>query len=303
MAAGGPIFVVLFLVASTGVDAAGGAAATPVARVNGAVITRAALDDAMRRLAPADQPGRRAETLERLVLIELAHQRAVRAGLEPTGAEVDSAAAARRERLGGESAYRADLAARGVTEDEFKREISREIAVERLYAREVTAKAVVSESWLRAAYEAQAPRFTQAEAIRLVDVLVASAPPGAKAVDKAAELRERIRAEAHQDPWKLVLDGTFVVRNYEPRLPRDAPLVREARRIGVGGLSGVVETADGAHVFKVREYRPASTASFEEARPFLERELQPEAIRRRTREWEDELRQDAQIEIVAEPKP
>jgi hypothetical protein len=257
-----------------------------VAKVDGVAITAASLAERMNRMGPPPDPEsagpeettrRRSAALERLIVEEIAYRKAVAAGLEASAAEIDAAI--------------------GPGADRHAREtIAREIAISRLHEREVVARTEVPEWRIREAYERERPRFVKPEYALVVDVIVAKAEDVEGSRARAESLRALLLLDP--DPWSLVLDGSFQVRNYEPRAPRDDAILAAARGMKIGTISEIVEGPSSFHVFRLDEYRPPVQGSFEEARPHLEPALRREAIAARTLEWERSLREGAVVEIL-----
>jgi len=68
-------------------------------------------------------------------------------------------------------------------------------------------------------------------------------------------------------------------------------------RLKPGGLSGVIKENDGLHIIKMIQRKPSRQLSFEEARPLIESELRTSLSEKRKQEWEQQLKQNAKIEI------
>jgi hypothetical protein len=177
--------------------------------------------------------------------------------------------------------------------------VAREIAISRLHEREVVARTEVPESRLRETYEREKARFVKPEYALVVDVVVARVEDSQRSRARAESLRALLLLDP--DPWSLVLDGSFQVRNYEPRAPRDDAILAAARGMKVGTISEIVDGPSSFHVFRLDGYRAPVQGSFEEARPHLEPALKRELIAARTLEWERLLREGAVVEIL-EPR-
>lgn len=115
---------------------------------------------------------------------------------------------------------------------------------------------------------------------------------------KAEEVLKEIQDEKDQNAWKLSLDGTFIVRVYDINKDRDKELYAAAKKLKEGQLSGIIKTAKALHIIKIKTYAPERQLTLEEVRGNIENALRVPAQDRRMLEWEQELRQDAKIEIV-----
>lgn len=116
---------------------------------------------------------------------------------------------------------------------------------------------------------------------------------------KAGEILETIRKNDN-DVWKLVLDGTFIVRQIKITKEKYPAIYKAMTDMKVGDLSGVIQDKDGFHIIKVLRKEPSRQSTFEEARPALEPGFLVPAQDQRREEWGKELRKDAKIEIMPE---
>jgi len=280
--------------------------ATVVAKVNNAELSMDALISMMNALPgkTGDQPEtleqRRQRALESLVLLELAYQRAVALGLNVGLDTVETAMVNFKDALGGEKEYREYLARRNITEDALRSEVERKLTINRIYTREVEDTMAIPEEELKKEYEKDKQQFVQQEKVSIVDVhLIRDEDKTAK--KRARALLRKIQADPAQDPWKLVLDNTFMVRNLIVRKERDKELYDAARKLKPQELSGVIRTPDSFHIVKLKEYSPERQLTFEEARPKLEAALKGPYLEKRTQEWEQGLKKDATIVLLDTP--
>jgi len=271
-----------------------------VARVNGTPVTLASLLQVMNRFTPRE-PATAAEVreqaLSRLIFQELAYQESRSEGISVEKDKIDNSIANLKTNLGGEEQYAAFLAREGIKESDIRGRVERSLALEIIYNREVVEKASVPEAELREEYEKNKSSFVQKEKIRATDVFVRSDkeqdPP-----HKAKKLLAEIKDVHGGDPWKLLLDGTFLVRDYRMTKERDKELYEAAKELKKGELSGVITTRDGAHIIRLEEYAPEEQLTFEKVKDSLERRLRSAAQQKRMKEWEEELKKKAVIEIV-----
>jgi peptidyl-prolyl cis-trans isomerase C len=277
-----------------------------VARVNGAEITMFDLLKTMNRIgarkgaasAAADVEDLTKEALDRLIFRELAWQEAQAGGLRTKKENIDTAIGNLKENVGGDEQYRQLLEQEQVTETDLRHEVERSLTIEAIFAKEVYEKVVVPEDELKKAYEQERGKYIQPEKVSVLDVYFFIKAGDRPSLKKAETIRSRILADKNRDPWRLVLDDSFIVRNYEPRKEKDTVLVEEAKKLKKDEISRVIKTPDGAHIVKLREYSPQRQLTLEEVKPNLEKKLRATAQEMRLREWERELRAKATIEIV-----
>lgn len=277
-----------------------------VATVNGAPVSIDSLIRMMNRLAVKNLPNQTPEpaeklkqkALDRLIQQELAYQKAKANGLKPEEKYSDEAMANLRASFGGEKEYAEFLKQQNVTESELREQTDRSLTIELILAREVNDKASVPEDELRKEYDREKQHYMVPEKVSVIDVaFIVKRDNDKNSRRKANTILRKLRADKDKDPWKLVLDGTFIIRTIDISINKEKELYTAAKKLKVGGLSGVIKASDGLHIIKLKNYQPERTPPFEEAKTSIETKLKPQARQKRLAEWERELRQDAKIEI------
>jgi parvulin-like peptidyl-prolyl isomerase len=281
--------------------------ATVVAKVNNAELSMDALISMMNALpeksgnAPETLEQRRQRALESLVLLELAYQRAVALGLNAGPDKVETAMVNFKDAIGGEKEYREYLVRRNITEEALRSDVERKLTISLIYTREVEDTMAIPEEELKKEYEKVKQQLVQPEKVSIVDVyLIKSEDKTSK--KRARALLRRIQADPAQDPWKLVLDNTFMVRNLIVRKEREKELYDAASKLKPQELSGVIKTPDNFHIIKLKEYTPERQLTFEEAKPKIEESLKGPYLEKRTQEWEQGLKKDATIVLLDTPE-
>ena len=280
---------------------------TVVAKVNNAELPMDALISMMNDLPeksgnpPETLEQRRERALESLVLLELAYQRAVALGLNVGPDKIETAMVNFKDAIGGEKEYTEYLVRRNITEEALRSEVERKLTISLIYTREVEDTMTIPEEDLKKEYEKDKQQLVQPEKVSIVDVyLIKSEDKTAK--KRAKALLRRIQADPAQDPWKLVLDNTFMVRNLIVRQEREKELYDAARKLKPQELSGVIKTLDSFHIIKLKEYSPERQLTFEEAKPKMEATLKGPYLEKRTQEWEQGLKKDAKIVLLDTPE-
>jgi len=282
-----------------------------VAKVNGTGITMASLITMMNRLAPKKESAAgvagtdsevkaavRKEALDRLIMLELAYQKGKEQGLTPDQAAIDEAIDKFKGAQGGEEKYRTFLDREGITVEALREQVGRNLVLQHIFAQEVYNKITIPHDTIKEEYEREKSRFLKPESVLAVDVVVSAKAGKESAAIKAGELLEKVRQDKDKDPWKLVLDGAFNVRNYQIRKDKDRELYDAALKLKPGELSEVVTAKDGFHIIKLKQYSPERYYTLEEAGGTIERKFRVEAQQKRLREWEQELKKNAAIELL-----
>jgi foldase protein PrsA len=280
---------------------------TVAAKVNGVAITMESVMRMMHRMStpkgnsfspPEDMNALKEKALNRLILQELAYQQAKAEGLLPGPRDVGDAMARMKSNAGGEEGFNKFLEKEGLTEEELRVQVGRNLALERILVREVKNKSTVAESEVKKEYDSGKDAFVIPEKIVIADVVFFLDTHSEDSLRKAEEVRKKIEDDNDKDPSKLPPDGTFIVRDLEVKEGEDRELYEAAKRLKPGGLSGVVVASDSIHIIKLKEFSPGKQLTFEDVKDFLEQKLRQKAEQKRMQEWQAELKKDSKIEII-----
>lgn len=240
----------------------------------------------------------RKEALDRLIFQELAYQKAKAEGLTAEPSNVDTVITNLKNKLGSEEEYKKFLEGEAWTEKELRAQIERGIIIERIFAKEVYDNVSIPEGEIRKEYEKEKEHYFRPEKIVVDDIVFFLDTKDKDSMRKAEEIIKKVKREKNKDPLKLTPDGTFVVREMEIKKEKEKELYEAAKKLKVGGLSGVVITPDSLHVIKLTEYTPAKQFALDEVKVSVEAKLRVKVQQKRLREWEAALRKDAKIEIM-----
>ena len=274
-----------------------------VAKVNDAELTMDALIQMMNRLpekggsTPESLEERKKRALDALVLREIAYQRAIALGLNADFGKVEITVENIKQGFQSEKEFAEFLANKNMTESDLRTDIERNLTIDLIYKTEVVEGLVIPEDEMKAKYAEEKEHFIRPEKVVVIDVFMLK-NEGKASLKKAKELLKKIKADPKQDPWKLVLDGTFMVRNLTVRKDKEKELYTAAKKLKPQGLSSVIQTPTGPHIIKLKEFTSEKRLSYEEAKPGV-RELLKEPYQvKRTQEWEEELRKSAKIVLL-----
>jgi peptidyl-prolyl cis-trans isomerase SurA len=166
------------------------------ATVDGQQIRQDELDKAYRLMfqaspAPAsdaEAQTQKLSTLEELINQQILLARAKAAKLEATDAEVDTAFSERRRGLS-DDAYQKQLTERGLSTDDVKRGIRRELTIQKLLDHELISKIVVSDEDVASFYNQNRAQFNLAEPqYRVAEIVVSGS--------RNPEIRNRLNDDA-----------------------------------------------------------------------------------------------------------
>jgi foldase protein PrsA len=277
-----------------------------VARVNGVSLHKDALVGMMNKLIAVNKRASfsesreetRTKALDRLILEELAFQEATRQRLSLGEDVLDKALGMLKARLGSDESYKLFLEKEGLSEAELRSRIERGLLIQLIVDREVIKKTIIPEEDVRKEYERQKDRLTTPAKVTVEDVVLFLDRNDPALMTKANEILSKINADKDKDPKNLVADGTFVVRSLDIDKEKEPVLYDEALKLKPGELSGVIKTHDSVHIIQLTQYVPEKQMSFEEVKGALEQKFRVSAQKKRLLEWEQELKNSAQIETV-----
>ncbi|HEY5999897.1 MAG TPA: peptidyl-prolyl cis-trans isomerase [bacterium] len=288
--------------------------------VNGEIVTifelekagQPQLEERLRSVPPAGQEQARRELLrpllEQLVLERLQGQRARELGIQVSPQEVDAAIEAiRRENSWSEELLDRLLRERGLSREDYRREIQSQIRLQKVVRQEIGARTTASDAEVEAYFTEHLQEWRRPEKIRVRHLLVPlPADPTPAEVEaaaaKAAALRARVAAGA---------DFADLVRAENPgAAPGVDPISGEIARgelfpaleatafaLPVGGVSDPVRGPAGFHLVQVAEKTPAYEPTLAEMRSSIEVKLIERKSRERFGGWLKQLRDSALVEI------
>jgi peptidyl-prolyl cis-trans isomerase SurA len=320
LATAGPAVALAVTLALAPVPAAAVVVDGIAAVVNGEVITlldlekagRLAVEDRLRGAPAADQDRLRREVLaavlDQLILVRIQSQRARQSGVEVSPAEVDAAIANIREdnRMSEEVLARL-LQERGMSPEEYRRDIEDQIRLSKLVQREIRAKVTASDEEIAAWFKEHRLDWYHPDRIRIRHLLIPlPKEPSADEVETA-----RARANALLEQVRGGADFAALVRAETPGAAADDDLVSgemtrgelfpaleaAAFALPVGGVSEPVRSPAGFHLVQVAEKTPAYEPKLEEVRSSIEQKIAERKTRERYDAWVKQLRAEAIVEI------
>jgi len=279
---------------------------TVAARVNAVDITMDKVIAMMNRISAQERgnaPKSSTEELKktainRLIFQELAYQDALKQGIKADALNIENAIANFKANSGGEQGYSTFLTSQGLTETDVRSQVERSLTLELMVAREVYDKTVVPVESLTREYERLKPDFVVPGKVMVTDIVFFLKTDDKDSLKKAQDVLDRVRKDKDNNPWNLVLDGSFIVRNLELKKTKDRQLYDAATSLKKDGLSDVIRTDDSMHIIRLMEHTPERQLTFEEVKTTLESKFRAEAQQKRFTEWEKELKKSARIVII-----
>jgi peptidyl-prolyl cis-trans isomerase SurA len=290
-----------------------------IAKVNGEIITQSEFQ--ARQLAAAQasrvEPARvgaflyenNARILQEAIDDLLLYQKAQDLGLRLPPAYLNEVIDSIRKEnnISTEAEMREALEREGLTLDELKRNIERSILRRQVLSRELEPKVVVSETELRAEYEARKPEeYTRPATATLQEIYVKDEGGDARA--RAGELAARARAGEDFASLARVHSGSpsRAAGGDLGRLARGElhpDLEAAAFALEAGQVSDPIPSGDGYRILRLLEKTETSVVPFEEARDAIRDRLTQARFAKEYEAYVAELRQQATTELMVREVP
>jgi len=286
-----------------------------VAKVGDTSITESELGEALNKFKPADvyhnvSPEKmekfKKDALNELIDIELFHKEAKKRGVKISKSAIDEVVEANIKRLGSKKKMKEALKTKGITLNDFKKEIKKHQMVLALL-NDLAKEAGYKDDELMRYYEENKSKFRRPEGLRIYHILV-KAEPGATEEEwekrrlDAEEILRKIKAgedfgdtayNYSEDPYKFKSgDLGFVHKGQLEKEIEDA-----AFSLKEGELSGVIRSIHGFHIVKAGERKPEALMSFDEIKEKTRKELTEKRFEEKKKALLDRLRKEYPVEI------
>ncbi len=186
------------------------------------------------------------------------------------------------------------LAGLGIDFEKWKADVWEDMMIERLLAREVGKRVSVTSVEVRRYYQANPQEFEKPEQVRVRQVVVATESEAQKVLavlqtgaDFAKVARDKSTAPEAAKGGDL---GYFAVGE----MPAEFNVVFSLPK---GGISGIVKSPYGYHIFKLEDKRKAGKIGLDEAYKEIAEKLHREKEDKRYKAWFTELQSRTKFEI------
>ncbi len=301
--------------ASSGAQAPAGPESFPeiVAQVNGVEIKKVDLvrraDSLKPQLPPAEVgPDFYQRVLDDMVSGELLSQSLATKGLAPTEGEIDTELASQTEKFGGPQAFQSAIESQGLTLEQVRSELKKEIGIQKLMERDFIPNLTVSEEDKRLFCDENAAEMEQPLQFRVAHILVgveegATDEQNLLARQKAGSIRSLI--DSGQDFSELALrnsddPGSKRTAGELPWMSQGLtvpPFEAAVLALQPGELSDVVETRYGYHVIRLLERRDAGLTPYEDVRERIDQFLKRRQLQEKISEEVDTLRTKGNVDV------
>ena len=284
-----------------------------VANVNGLEISK---DELLRRadalqaqLPPSEvHPDFYQRVLDQMINDELLYQAVEAKNLAPTQAEIDSEFENQSKGFGGKAAFAEALAKEGISPDQVKRDLQKEIGIQRLVERDLVPQVTVSEEEKRTYYDGNPEEMRGSPEFRVAHILIqvptdATAEVKEAARKKASALRSMIEVgqdfgdlarRNSGDPGSKDNGGELPWMSKGETVP---PFEAAAMALEIGEMSDVVETQFGFHILKLLELRGGDLIPYEQVQGRIEEYLKQLGLQKRLETEVETLRTQGTVEV------
>jgi len=277
-----------------------------VATVNGTSLTQKDLDAELDRLIPTITFHRSVsnekrkfyydQALQELINRELQYQDALARNMKPEKEKLDAQMERIRNKFKTPEEYKAASEKEGLSEENVRARIEKNMMIQAVFSDTVTAKVKVSDEEVKQYYEKNASRFKQPESVKL---RLISAKDEKKAQDILAKLKSgddfgEIAYNMSEDSYREKRGDIGYMHK-----GRMVPEIEEAAfKLKIGETSGVINAENTWFIIKLEDKKPEHQLPLEEVRDKLKKDLEKERTKELNEKWIADLRAKAKIEVL-----
>lgn len=284
-----------------------------VARVNGTDITKKALlnrAEAIRNQMPSTEigPDFYQRVLADMVSGELLFQSVEKKGMAPTDQEVEAELQSQTQQLGGDAALQKALDSQGMTLDDLRAELKKEIAIQNLVEKQFIPSITVTEEEKHKFYNENAAQMKRPPQFRVAHILIgvdkdATEEQKAEAKKKATAIHGMLEAgqdfaelakKNSDDPGSKDKGGELPWMSAGQTVPE---FEKAALALKPGELSGVVETQFGYHIIRMEETREAGVIPYEEVQDRIDQFLKRKGLQEKIESEIETLKAQGKVEV------
>ncbi|HEY6547957.1 MAG TPA: peptidyl-prolyl cis-trans isomerase [Vicinamibacteria bacterium] len=285
-----------------------------VAKINGEIITlsefqaRQIAEAQGARIPPERVQGylrdNNARILQEAIDDMLLVQRAQDTGLKMPPVDQYIEDIKKENKITSEEQFQEQLAREGMTLDELKRNMGRNILRRQILARDLEPKVMVTDTEVKAAYDARKQEFSHSATVQLREILVKGDDAQAKASELAA------KARAGEDFGELAKSHSAAPSKASggdlgklARGEMNADLEKVAFSLPVGAVSDPIPSGEGYRVLKVEAKTDASITPFDEVKEGIRRNLGEARMNKELESYIANLREKAIIDVRVREVP
>jgi len=239
--------------------------------------------------------------LDRLIFEELAVKEAVEQGIKINPEDVQKVIDNLKMAYVDDKGYQNYLDGIGITEEQLRQRITHSRLLEGITGREVYQKVSIEQDDVEKMYKEykEAGKLQKADEFFVHEILVMAGKDAAETRANGDRMLALLKKNDY-DFNKLLLDGTFIVREVRIHKEKYPVIYEKMLTMKVDEFSPVVKDGDSYHIFKVLKNNLARDMTREEARAFIEDRLAPYSQKKRHAEWATKLLKGSNIVYLDE---
>jgi peptidyl-prolyl cis-trans isomerase C len=243
--------------------------------------------------------------LENLIDAEVLYQQSQKEGIKVDDQTINEQIEKMKKRFPDETAYKKAIEKMYISEKDFKTEIHRALAINKLIDTNVRQKIIVTDKEMKKYYRDNSNLFKQPEQVKISLIWIKVKPDDEKS--KKNQARKKIemvqkKVKQGEDFGKLAKaysEGPNARREgawgYLKRVKTADPIRDAAFALNVGEVSDIVESKSGYHLIKVNDKKPAGTTPYKEVMPMIERQLKKGKEKTEIKGYIENLKKSAKI--------
>jgi len=267
------------------------------------------LQEQGRKPSEAEMASLRESVLDKMIKLELLSQESKKAGLAVNAADIDNELKGYKKGFADDKAFAKALGEAGITEAELRKQIGKNLAIQKFIDTKFKGKVQVTEQEAKDFYNKNQDKFKQPEMVHARHILIT-----AKETELKAD-KDRKRAKLVQIKKQLKDGGNFadLAKQFSdcpskarggdlgffPRGQMVKPFDQAVFKMMPGDVSDIVETEFGYHLIKLEEKKPAKTVTFDEAKAKITAYLTQEKVTANIEAFLAEAQKKATIKILS----
>jgi peptidyl-prolyl cis-trans isomerase SurA len=285
-----------------------------VAKVNGEIITLSEfqarqIQEAQAARIPPDRVqgylrDNNARILQEAIDDMLLVQRAQDTGLKMPPVDQYIEDIKKENKITSEEQFQEQLAREGMTLDELKRNMGRNILRRQILGRDLESKVMVTDTEAKADYEARKQEFSQPATVQLREILVKGDDAQGRAVELAA------KARAGEDFGGLAKEYSAASSKASggelgklARGDMNPDLEKAAFSLPAGAVSDPIPSGDGYRILKIEAKTDASVTPFDEVKDAIRKNLGEQRMNKELVGYIANLREKAIINVMVREVP
>jgi peptidyl-prolyl cis-trans isomerase C len=262
-----------------------------------------------RKPSETEMASLRESVLDKMIKLELLSQESKKAGIAVNTADIDNELKGYKKGFADDKAFAKALGEAGITEAELRKQIGKNLTIQKFIDTKFKGKAQVTEQEAKDFYNNNQDKFKQPEMAHARHILITAKETEPKADKdrkraKLVQIKKQLKDGANfADLAKQFSDCPSKERGgdlgFFPRGQMVKPFEQAVFKMMPGDVSDIVETEFGYHLIKLEEKKPAKTVTFDEAKAKITAYLTQEKVTNNIEAFLAEAKGKSTIKILS----